>query len=50
MDSASFWMQNTAAAKKSLQHTVFTLLGGCGKLEFKRTVYGFSLTNIEPST
>ena len=28
-----------------LKITVFVLLRGCGKLEFKRTVYGFSLTS-----
>ena len=29
--------------KKSVRYAVFVLLRGCGKLEFKRNVYGFSL-------
>ena len=44
MDSALFWMRITVAAKKSVRYTVFELLRGCGILEFKRMVYGFSLT------
>ena len=32
------------AARKSVRYTVFVLLRGCGKSEFKRTVYGFSHT------
>ena len=44
MDSALFWMRNTVAAGKLVRYTVFVLLRDCRKLEFKRTVYGFSLT------
>ena len=42
---ALFWMRNAVAARKSVRHTALTLLRRCGKLEFKQTSYGFSLTS-----
>ena len=43
MDSALIW--NTVAARKSVRYTVVVLLRDCEKLEFRRTVYSFSLTS-----
>ena len=45
MDSALFWLWNMVAARKFVRYAAFVLLRGCGKLEFERTVYGFSLTS-----
>ena len=38
-------MWNTVAARKSVRYTGNVLLRGCGILEFKGTVYGYSLAS-----
>ena len=45
MDAAIFWMRNTVSVRNSVRYAVFRLQRGCGKVEFKRTVTGFSLAS-----